>query len=283
MDDCHSEFLHHLHVVSNSKNSDFVINLDSFWVEIFDLANKVLKREPALASLLHDAVLDRVNFSESITFRITRKLSKHAASVEVLHDVFQEAFEHDKSILVKVAQDMRAVCDRDPACPDPLTPLLYFKGFHSLVCYRVSHYLWNQGRKEFALYLQSLVAETFNVDIHPAALLSGGILLDHATGFVAGETAVVEQNVSILHEVTLGGTGKDRGDRHPKVRSGVLLGAGAKILGNVEIGTGAKVGAGSVVLKDVPKHTSVAGVPAVVIGKTSEVSPALGMCHEIDS
>lgn len=269
--------------MTNIKNSDFTIDLDSFWEEILALANKVLKREPALASLLKDAVIDRADFSESITFRITRKLAKHAASIEVLHEVFQEAFKKDPSILVKVAQDMRAVRDRDPACPDALTPLLYFKGFHSLVCYRVSHFLWHQGRREFALYLQSLVAETFNVDIHPAALLSGGILLDHATGFVAGETAVVEQDVSILHSVTLGGTGKDRGDRHPKVRSGVLLGAGAKILGNVEIGNGAKVGAGSVVLKDVPKHTSVAGVPAVVIGKTSEVSPALGMCHELDS
>jgi serine O-acetyltransferase len=163
-----------------------------------------------------------------------------------------------------------------------LTPLLYFKGFQALVCYRVAHYLWRHERREFALYLQSLIAETFAVDIHPAARIDCGILLDHATGFVAGETTVIEKDVSILHEVTLGGTGKERGDRHPKVRSGVLLGAGAKILGNVEIGKGAKVGAGSVVLKDVPPHSSVAGVPAVVIGKTSEVSPALGMCHELD-
>jgi serine O-acetyltransferase len=160
-----------------------------------------------------------------------------------------------------------------------LTPLLYFKGFQSLVCYRVAHYLWNAGRRDFALYLQSLIAETFGVDIHPAAKIACGILLDHATGFVAGETAVIESDVSILHEVTLGGTGKDRGDRHPKVRSGVLLGAGAKILGNVEIGTGAKVGAGSVVLKDVPPHTSVAGVPAKIIGKMGAARPAHDMCH----
>ncbi|NCG09463.1 MAG: serine O-acetyltransferase [Verrucomicrobia bacterium] len=259
------------------------VDLDAFWEELRRFAIDVIEREPALASLLHDTVIDRANFAESLTYRITRKLANHAASVEALHTVFLQAFTEDPKILEQVILDIQAVCDRDPACDDALTPLLYFKGFQSLVCYRVAHFLWNQDRKEFALYLQSLISETFSVDIHPAAKLAGGILLDHATGFVAGETAVIEQDVSILHEVTLGGTGKDRGDRHPKVRSGVLLGAGAKILGNVEIGTGAKVGAGSVVLNDVPAHTSVAGVPAKVIGKTSEVSPALGMCHELDS
>ncbi len=259
------------------------VDLDAFWDKLRHLATDVLAREPALATLLHDTVIDRANFAESLTHRITRKLANHAASVETLHTVFLQAFTGDPKILEQVILDMQAVCDRDPACDDALTPLLYFKGFQSLVCYRVAHFLWDQDRKEFALYLQSLISETFSVDIHPAAQLAGGILLDHATAFVAGETAVIEQDVSILHEVTLGGTGKDRGDRHPKVRSGVLLGAGAKILGNVEIGTGAKVGAGSVVLNDVPAHTSVAGVPAKVIGKTSEVSPALGMCHELDS
>jgi serine O-acetyltransferase len=197
--------------------------------------------------------------------------------------VFIEAFSNEPIILTNIASDMIAVYERDPACPDALTPLLYFKGFQALVCYRVAHHLWNHDRQELALYLQSLISETFAVDIHPAAQIGCGILLDHATGFVAGETTVIESNVSILHEVTLGGTGKDRGDRHPKVRSGVLLGAGAKILGNVEIGECAKVGAGSVVLKDVPPHTSVAGVPAEVIGKASEVSPALGMCQNFEN
>ncbi|MGB0743029.1 MAG: serine O-acetyltransferase, partial [Opitutales bacterium] len=186
-------------------------------------------------------------------------------------------------ILQQVACDMIAANERDPACPDILTPLLYFKGFQALVCYRISNYLWLVGRRDLALYLQSLIAETFSVDIHPAAEISCGILLDHATGFVAGETAVIEHDVSILHEVTLGGTGKERGDRHPKVRSGVLLGAGAKILGNVEIGEGAKIGAGSVVLKDVPPHVSVAGVPARIVGKMSVSNPALDMCHQTDN
>ncbi|MGB0264170.1 MAG: serine O-acetyltransferase [Opitutales bacterium] len=257
------------------------INLDTYWSNIRHLAAAVVEREPGLETLCNETVLERRSFAECLAYRITRKLANHAASVEVLHATFLEAFESEPDILRQIAGDMQAVCDRDPACPDVLTPLLYFKGFQALVCYRVAHYLWRHERREFALYLQSLIAETFAVDIHPAARIDCGILLDHATGFVAGETTVIEKDVSILHEVTLGGTGKERGDRHPKVRSGVLLGAGAKILGNVEIGKGAKVGAGSVVLKDVPPHSSVAGVPAVVIGKTSEVSPALGMCHEL--
>lgn len=258
------------------------IDLDAHWSEIQLRAREIVTREPALETLLNETVLERDSFAECLTYRLTRKLVNHAASIEVLHATFLDAFLHSPVILQHVASDMIAVNDRDPACPNVLTPLLYFKGLQALVCYRVAHYLWNEGRTEFALYLQSLISENFAVDIHPAAKIGCGILLDHATSFVAGETAVIESDVSILHEVTLGGTGKERGNRHPKVRSGVLLGAGAKILGNVEIGEGAKVGAGSVVLKDVPPHTSVAGVPAVVIGKTSEFSPALGMCQKFD-
>lgn len=259
------------------------IDLDAHWRQLRERAEVIVAAEPALATLLNETVLERHSLAECITYRIARKLANHAASIDVLHTVFLEAFEKDPDILSKIACDMIAVNDRDPACPDVLTPLLYFKGFQALVCYRVSHYLWQVGRRDFARYLQSLIAETFSVDIHPAAKIACGILIDHATGFVAGETTVVESDVSILHEVTLGGTGKVRGDRHPKVRSGVLLGAGAKILGNVEIGEGAKVGAGSVVLKDVPPHTSVAGVPAKIIGKMSAPTPALDMCHQIDS
>ncbi|MGC6423433.1 MAG: serine O-acetyltransferase [Lentimonas sp.] len=258
------------------------VDLNAHWKELRLSAEETVVREPALQTLLDETVLLRCSFAECLTYRITRKLVNHATSVDVLHATFMEAFEESSEILQHIACDMVAVNDRDPACPNVLTPLLYFKGFQAIVCYRVSRYLWIAGRRDFALYLQSLISETFSVDIHPAAQIGCGILLDHATGFVAGETAVIESDVSILHAVTLGGTGKDRGDRHPKVRSGVLLGAGAKILGNVEIGEGAKVGAGSVVLKDVPPHTSVAGVPAQIIGKASEVSPALGMCHNFD-
>jgi serine O-acetyltransferase len=259
------------------------IDLDAHWASLQARAREMAGREPALVPLLGEVILDRASFAECLTYRLARKLVNHATSVDVLHGLFLEAFEADETILQKVACDMLAVCDRDPACPDPLTPLLFFKGFQSLVCYRVGHHLWCEGRRELALYLQSLISETFAVDIHPAARIGCGILLDHATGFVAGETCVIEHDVSILHEVTLGGTGKERGDRHPKVRSGVLIGAGAKVLGKVEIGEGAKIGAGSVVLKDVPPHTSVAGVPAQVIGRTHEISPALGMDHKLDA
>lgn len=258
------------------------ICINKYWEMLREQASATIDREPSLTALCNESVLERGSFAECIAYRSTRKLANHGASVEVLHATFLEAFTGEPDILEQIACDMQAVCDRDPACLDVLTPLLYFKGFQALICYRVAHYLWRHDRRELALYLQSLVAETFAVDIHPAAKIASGILLDHATGFVAGETTVIEKNVSILHEVTLGGTGKDRGDRHPKVRSGVLLGAGAKVLGNVVIGECAKVGAGSVVLKDVPAYTSVAGVPAEIIGKTSEVSPALGMCHEIE-
>ena len=259
------------------------IDLDAHWADLRDRAGQIVAQEPDLAMLLNETVLERSSLAECLTYRIVRKLVNHGASVEALRKVFLEAFAKDPAILEQVARDMLAVNERDPACPDALTPLLYFKGFQSLVCYRVSHYLWNAERRNFALYLQSLIAETFSVDIHPAARISGGILLDHATGFVAGETALIEHDVSILHAVTLGGVGKERGDRHPKVRSGVLLGAGAKILGNVEIGEGAKVGAGSVVLKDVPPHTSVVGVPAKIAGQMDDSTPAHAMRHEIDN
>ena len=257
------------------------IDLDAHWREIRVRADKIVSQEPALQALVNETVLNRKDFAECITYRLVRKLVKRSESIEVIHETFIRVFSQNKKILKQIASDMVAFRERDPACQDVLTPLLYFKGLQALICYRVAHSLWNEGRTEFALYLQSLISETFSVDIHPAAKIGSGILLDHATGFVAGETTVIESDVSILHEVTLGGTGKERGNRHPKVRSGVLLGAGAKILGNVEIGEGAKVGAGSVVLKDVPPHTSVAGVPAQIIGKASEVSPALGMCHHI--
>lgn len=259
-----------------------VIDLDAHWGEIRHKAIQIVTREPALKPLLDETILNRTSFAECLTYRLARKLVNHAASIKVLHDIFIEAFLHEPLILQQIARDMNAVCERDPACSDTLTPLLYFKGFQALICYRVSHHLWQHQRRELALYLQSLISETFAVDIHPAAKIGCGILLDHATGFVAGETTMIANDVSILHEVTLGGTGKERGDRHPKVCSGVLIGAGAKILGNVEIGTGAKIGAGSVVLKDVPPHTSVAGVPAKIIGKTKDVSPALGMSHQLD-
>jgi serine O-acetyltransferase len=191
-----------------------------------------------------------------------------------------EILSGDERIAHACGRDLLAMFERDPACFSPLEPLLFFKGFMALGTYRISHKLWRDGRRWLALYLQSISSEVFSTDIHPAARIGCGILLDHATSFVVGETAIIEDDVSILHEVTLGGTGKDTGDRHPIIRSGVLI--GAKILGRVEIGTHAKVGAGSVVLNDVPPHTTVAGVPAVVVGEAKELNPALEMNQRLD-
>jgi len=256
-------------------------DIRSIWETIRAEAEIVAQREPALSNLLQEMVLSRNSLAEALGVRLSRKLAYHSTPEGYLKDVFQEAFTADQTIIQSIRHDIIAVCERDPACKNHLTPLLYFKGFQAITCYRIGHHLWTHGREDLALYLQSLVSEVFAVDIHPAASIGCGILLDHATSFVAGETSVIENNVSILHEVTLGGTGKESGDRHPKVRSGVLIGAGAKLLGNIEIGQGAKIGAGSVVLDDVPEHTTVAGVPAVIVGESNCEEPCRAMDHKL--
>ena len=172
---------------------------------------------------------------------------------------------------------MAAVTERDPACMRLIEPVLYFKGFHAIQTHRLAHWLWNSGRKDFALYLQSRSSEVFQTDIHPAAVMGKGIFLDHATGLVVGSTSVIGDDVSMLQDVTLGGTGKERGDRHPKIRRGVLIGAGAKILGNIEIGACSRIAAGSVVLQAVPRNSTVAGVPAKVVGTAGCAEPARSM------
>ncbi len=254
---------------------------DPLWNTLRLHAEKAYDAEPAMRPMLKDWVLDREDFARSLAWRLAAKLSPHDHHDGRLFGVFQEAVLADASIAEKARRDLAAILERDPACDSALTPFLWFKGFHAIASQRVSHHYWNAGRHQLALWLQSLMSEVLATDIHPAARLGSGILLDHATGFVVGETAVIEDDVSILHEVTLGGTGKERGDRHPKVRRGVLIGAGAKLLGNIEIGEGAKIGACSVVLRDVPAHTSVAGVPAVIVGKASAFNPAFNMDHSI--
>jgi serine O-acetyltransferase len=249
----------------------------SVWEWIREDAVGVIGREPQLRPLLEDVVLKQPCLGSALSVRLARKLAREDMSREELGPLLAGILRGDDDLVAAVARDLRAIVDRDPACDSPLHPLLFFKGFMAISTYRVSHHLWQHGRRELALYFQSLASEVFAVDIHPAARIGCGILLDHATSFVVGETAIIEDNVSILHEVTLGGTGKETGDRHPIVRSGVLLGAGAKILGRVEIGEGAKVGAGSVVLTNVRPHTTVAGVPAVMVGVSREDAPALEM------
>lgn len=257
-------------------------NLKNLWAKLRLEAERLCAEEPELRHLVDDVVLSRESFVEALAARLGRRLAREDMPRAILEPLFLEILSGDELIAQACGKDLLAMFERDPACFSPLEPLLFFKGFMSLGTYRVSHRLWQDGRRWLALYLQSISSEVFSTDIHPAARIGCGILLDHATSFVVGETAIIEDNVSILHEVTLGGTGKDSGDRHPIIRTGVLIGAGAKILGRVEIGMHAKVGAGSVVLNDVPSHTTVAGVPAVVVGEAKELNPALEMNQRLD-
>ena len=247
------------------------------WQRIREEAVKMAEDEAQLRHMLEDVVISRGTLAESLAARLARKLSREDMQRDQLEPLLRSLLIANEKEVMSAARDMQAIVDRDPACQSELEPLLFYKGFLAITSYRVSHILWNSDRKALALYFQSIVSEIFGVDIHPAARIGCGILLDHATSVVVGETSIIEDNVSILHEVTLGGTGKETGDRHPIVRSGVLIGAGSKILGRVEIGECAKIGAGSVVLEDVPPHQTVAGVPAVLVGEATEENPALGM------
>lgn len=257
-------------------------DLQTLWEKLRKEARRLISEEPALKPLVDDVVLSRRTLAASLGARLALSLARQDMPRLNLEMILTETFELHPHLLHRAMHDLQAMFERDPACFSLLEPLLFFKGFLALATYRVSHQFWQEKRRWLALYLQGISSETFAVDIHPAALIGCGILLDHATSFVVGETAIIENDVSILHEVTLGGTGKDTGNRHPIIRSGVLLGAGAKILGRVEIGAGAKVGAGSVVLCDVPAHTTVAGVPAVIVGQTSEENPAIEMNQTFD-
>ncbi len=257
-------------------------NLENLWAKLRSEAEKLCEEEEGLRTLVDDVVLSRGSFSEALSARLSRRLAREDMPRESIEPLISDIFEKHDHISHACSRDLLAMFERDPACFSPLEPLLFLKGFMALCTYRVSHQLWHDGRRWLALYLQSISSEVFSTDIHPAARIGCGILLDHATSFVVGETAIIEDDVSILHEVTLGGTGKATGDRHPVIRSGVLIGAGAKILGRVEIGTHAKVGAGSVVLSDVPAHSTVAGVPAVVVGEARETNPAMEMNQRLD-
>ena len=254
---------------------------DSVWETIREEVKREAAREPMLASFLHAIVLKHDRLGDALSFHLADKLASTTLPAMLVREVIDEALEDDATILTAVRADIRAVCDRDPASSDYCAPLLYSKGLHALESFRISHWLWERDRRPLALYLQNRISEVFSVDIHPAARIGKGILIDHGTSVVIGETTVVEDNVPMLHEVTLGGTGKVTGDRHPKVRQGVLIGTGAKILGNVEIGAGAKIGAGSVVLHDVPPHCTAAGVPAKIIGRPEVDEPALDMDHRL--
>jgi serine O-acetyltransferase len=247
------------------------------WSRIREESSLDAEREPMLASFMCTVVLNRRDLEDALSFILAEKLASATLTAHSLRDLIEQVLRADPSIGAAVRADLQAVVARDPACRGYSVPLLYLKGFHSLQAYRVAHHYWVTDRKALALYLQSRISEVFAVDIHPGARIGKGIFFDHATSVVIGETAVIEDDFSMLHEVTLGGTGKQGGDRHPKVRRGVMIGAGAKVLGNVVIGEGAKIGAGSVVLHDVPAHCTVAGVPARQVGYPACALPALEM------
>ena len=264
-------------VTSSRYQSDGVASFDPLWSAIRSEAEEIVRAEPALASFVYGTILNHDRLEAAAACRIAERLDHGDVSAEIIRQAFAEAYAADSSLGEALRVDIAAVVDRDPACNRAIEPVLYFKGFHAIQTHRLAHWLWSRGRRDFAYYLQSRASVVFQVDINPAVAMGKGIFFDHATDIVVGETAVIEDNVSILQGVTLGGTGKEIGDRHPKVRSGVLIGAGAKILGNIEIGCCSRVAAGSVVLHAVPQNTTVAGVPAKVVGKAPCAEPSRAM------
>ncbi len=260
-----------------TSHADALASVDPIWSEVQADARQIVQTEPMMASFVYATVLNHNRLEDALVHRIAQRLDNHVVTAELIRSTFEQALADDPSLSEAMRVDLAAVYDRDPACHRYIEPVLYFKGFHAIQTHRLAHWLWQQGRRDLAYYLQSKASEVFQTDINPAVPLGKGIFLDHATGLVVGETAVIEDDVSILQDVTLGGTGKEDGDRHPKIRQGVLIGAGAKILGNIEVGRCSKVAAGSVVLKPVPAHSTVAGVPARVIGEAGCKEPARTM------
>ena len=254
---------------------------DELWQQLRTEAEQVVQQEPLLASYVHARVLNHDSLESALSFILANKLSDDVMPVETVLELFDNAFSTSPQIIDFAACDIRAVYVRDAAISSYLPVILYLKGFLSIQVHRLAHFLWSNHRKDLALFIQSRNSEVFGVDIHPACVIGKGIMFDHATGIVIGETSVIEDNVSILQQVTLGGTGNEQGDRHPKIRSGVMVSAGASVLGNIEIAEGAKIGAGSVVLSNVAAHTTVVGVPARVVGKPTSESPSETMNQNI--
>jgi serine O-acetyltransferase len=254
--------------------ADALDKVDPVWAQIRREAEEVARREPELATFIYSTILHHDTLEAAVVHRVSERLDSPEVSAELIRQAYADALDNDPSIGTAFRADIVATVDRDPAANRLLEPVLYFKGFHAIQTHRLAHWLWGKGRKDFAYYLQSRSSAVFQCDINPNARIGRGIFVDHATGLVVGETAVIDDDVSMLHGVTLGGTGKEAGDRHPKIRRGVLIGAGAKILGNIEIGHCARIAAGSVVLKSVPHNTTVAGVPAKVIGEAGCPEPS---------
>ncbi|MFT4149973.1 MAG: serine O-acetyltransferase [Paracoccaceae bacterium] len=251
--------------------------IDPVWSRVCDEAVEAIRNEPLLGGLVHSSLLHHSSMERALAYRFSLKLASGEMSEQILREIADEAYASEPELGQAARADLMAVFERDPACHRFLQPILYFKGYQAVQAYRVGHWLWTQGRVDLAYFVQMRVSEVFGVDIHPAARVGKGIMIDHAHSIVIGETAVVGDNVSMLHSVTLGGTGKEDGDRHPKIGDGVLIGAGAKVLGNISIGRCSRIAAGSVVLHDVPRNTTVAGVPAKVVGEAGCPQPAMSM------
>lgn len=266
-------------LISSRIGGDSLASFDPLWTRVRAEAEEVVRAEPALSTFVYGTVLAHDRLEMAVAHRIAARLGHGDVSSDLIVQAFEEAFAGDIDLANAIRVDIQAVVDRDPACNRALEPVLYFKGFHAIQTHRLAHHLWRRGRRDFAYYLQSRSSATFQVDINPAVPMGKGLFFDHATDIVIGETAIIEDDVSILQGVTLGGTGKEVGDRHPKVRHGVLIGAGAKVLGNIEIGHCSRIAAGSVVLHPVPSNTTVAGVPAKVVGKAPCAEPARSMDH----
>ncbi|MGU3577188.1 serine O-acetyltransferase [Brucellaceae bacterium C25G] len=268
---------------TTAKLSSNVSQVDPIWHAIKAEAEDAAQKDPLLAPFFYTSLISQPSLEDAVAHRVSERLGHQDLSADLLRQTFAVMREASPEWSRILRVDIQAVYDRDPAYNRFMDPVMYLKGFHAIQTHRLAHWLWNEGRVDMAYYLQSRSSTVFQTDIHPAAKFGSGVFLDHATGLVVGETAVIEDNVSILHAVTLGGTGKVGGDRHPKIRHGVLIGAGAKILGNIEIGHCSKIAAGSVVLKSVPNNVTVAGVPAKVIGDTGCAEPSRVMDQSIGS
>ncbi len=260
-----------------TKTANVLDKVDPVWARIRREAEVVVRQEPELSSFIYSSVLHHDRLEQVVVHRIAERLDHPDVSGELIRQAYWGALEDAPSLGDIFRADIVATYDRDPATNRFIEPVLYYKGFHAIQTHRLAHWLWGKGRKDFAYYLQSRASAAFNCDIHPAARIGRGIFLDHASGLVVGETAVIDDDVSMLHDVTLGGTGNEAGDRHPKIGRGVMIGAGAKILGNIEVGHCARIAAGSVVVKPVPHNKTVAGVPARVIGESGCAEPSRTM------
>jgi serine O-acetyltransferase len=252
-------------------------SVDPVWAQIKTEAQEAVADEPLLGGVVHSSILHHKTLESALAFRVSMKLASNEMSEQILREICDMAYANDAELGLAARADIVAVHERDPACDRFILPLLYFKGFQAVQSHRVAHWLWSNGRRDMARFFQMRSSEVFGTDIHPAARIGKGIMIDHAHSIVIGETAVVGDNVSMLHSVTLGGTGKEDEDRHPKIGDGVLIGAGAKVLGNIKVGRCSRIAAGSVVLQEVPPCKTVAGVPAKIVGEAGCDQPSVAM------